>query len=161
MLAIPLLQLLFGYFRTCKKVMAVSHGASSRQISKKKILPVWVVKSIEFKFWWLSHRSVGLNPGGDTCVLEQDSLLCLLLYTYGYKWVPARVQVDIVNEKAFRACNSLGCILPNEPRKIKGILSRQFVWKALYKNLLLLVVQSFMYNNWLFRISFWEGSLQW
>ena len=25
-----------------------------------------VVKSIEFKFCWLSHRSEGLNPGQDT-----------------------------------------------------------------------------------------------
>ena len=69
-----------------------------------------VVKSIEFKFWWLSHRSVGSNPGSDTCVLEQDSLLCLLLYTYGHKWVPAMVQVDIVYEKAFGAPRQLGAV---------------------------------------------------
>ena len=33
-----------------------------------------VVKSIEFKFLF-SHRSVGSNPGRDTCILEQDTLL--------------------------------------------------------------------------------------
>ena len=42
---------------------------------------------------------MGSNPGRDTCVLEQDTLLKLLLFTQGYKWVPARVEVDIVNEK--------------------------------------------------------------
>ena len=46
---------------------------------------------------------MGSNPGRDTCVLEQDSLLKLLLFTQGYKLVPARVEVDIVNEKAFGA----------------------------------------------------------
>ena len=34
-----------------------------------------------------------------TCVLEQDTLLWLLLFTQEYKWVPARVEVDIVFEK--------------------------------------------------------------
>ncbi len=34
-----------------------------------------VVKSLVFKFWWLRYRSVGSNPGHDTCVLEQDAFL--------------------------------------------------------------------------------------
>ena len=48
----------------------------------------------------LSHQSVGSNPGRDTCVHEQETLLQLLLFTQGYKWVPVRVEVDIVFEKA-------------------------------------------------------------
>ena len=67
-----------------------------------------VVKSIEFKFWWLSHRSVVSNPGHDTCVLEQDTLQQLLLISKGYKWVLLRVEVDIVNEKVFGAPRQLG-----------------------------------------------------
>ena len=35
--------------------------------------------------------------------LEQDTLLWLLLFTKDYKWVPARVEVDIVFEKVFGA----------------------------------------------------------
>ena len=31
-------------------------------------------KTIEFKFCWLNHRSVGPGPGRDTCVLEEDTL---------------------------------------------------------------------------------------
>ena len=58
---------------------------------------------IKFKFWWLSHQSVGLNPGHGTCVLEQDALLVLLLFTPGYKCVPSRVVVGIVFAKAFGA----------------------------------------------------------
>ena len=34
---------------------------------------VRVNKSIRLKFWWLSHRDVGSNPGHDTCVFEQDT----------------------------------------------------------------------------------------
>ena len=50
------------------------------------------------------QQSVGLNPGCDTCVLEQNTLLYLLLFTQGNKWVSARVEVDILYEKkAFRA----------------------------------------------------------
>ncbi len=52
----------------------------------------------------LFHRGVGSNHGTvqDTCVLEQDALKQLLLFTDGYKWVPERVESDIVFEKAFR-----------------------------------------------------------
>ncbi len=27
------------------------------------------------KFWWQNHRGVSLNPGHDTCFLEQDTWL--------------------------------------------------------------------------------------
>ena len=30
-------------------------------------------KGTEFKLWWSVQQSVGLNPGLDTCVLEQDT----------------------------------------------------------------------------------------
>ena len=56
---------------------------------------------------------MGLNVGLDTCVLEQDTLLYLLFFTQGYKWVPAKVEVDIVNEKTFVApCGSSGLHTP-------------------------------------------------
>ena len=42
----------------------------------------------------------GSIPGHYTCVIEQDAILQLLLFTQRYKWVPARVNVDIVFEKA-------------------------------------------------------------
>ena len=35
-------------------------------------------KNIKLKFWWLSHRDVGSNPGCDTCVLGQDTWPLLL-----------------------------------------------------------------------------------
>ena len=54
------------------------------------------VKSIEFKFWWLSHRSVGSNPDHDTCVLEQNAIIASLHPGRGYKWVPVRVEVGSV-----------------------------------------------------------------
>ncbi len=38
---------------------------------------------------------VGSNLGHGNCVLEQDALLVLLLLTWGYKWVPARVEVNM------------------------------------------------------------------
>ena len=50
-------------------------------------------------FLGLSHRGVGLGSGHDMCVLEQDALLQLFLFTQGYKWV--RVEVDILYIKAF------------------------------------------------------------
>ena len=34
-----------------------------------------VGKSIGLEFWWLGHRDAGLNPGSDTCVFEQDTLI--------------------------------------------------------------------------------------
>ena len=33
-----------------------------------------VVKFIKFKFWWLSHQSVGSYPCLDTCVIGHDAL---------------------------------------------------------------------------------------
>ena len=69
----------------------------------------------------LSHRSVGSNPGRDTCVLEQDTLLQLLLFTQGCTWA-ARVEVDIVYEKATSALQAAqGFILPRELRNITGM----------------------------------------
>ena len=53
---------------------------------------------------------MGSNPGRDTCVHEQYTLLQLLLFTEGYKWDPARVDVDIVNKKAFGAPRQLGAV---------------------------------------------------
>ena len=56
---------------------------------------------------------MGSNPGRDTCVLEQDTLYynCFSLPTW-YKWIPAWVDVDIVNEKAFRSAKAArACIL--------------------------------------------------
>ena len=50
---------------------------------------------------WLSHRSLGSNPGHTTCFLEQDALLynCFSL-SRGMRGEPARVEVDSVFEKA-------------------------------------------------------------
>ena len=82
-----------------------------------------MVKSIEFKVWWLSNQSLGSIPCHDTCVLEQDAFLELLLFTQEYKWVPAKVEVYIVYERAFGA---LGLpklyILPRKLRKNKEVL---------------------------------------
>ena len=40
--------------------------------------------SINFKFRWLFHRSVGSNPGQDTCIVEQDALTTIAsLHTKG------------------------------------------------------------------------------
>ena len=55
---------------------------------------------------------MGLNVGLDTCVLEQDTLLYLLFFTQGYKWVPAKVEVDIVNEKLSERHGSSGLYTP-------------------------------------------------
>ena len=60
---------------------------------------LWIVLWIFHRF----HRSVGSNPSRDTCVLKQNALLLLLFFTQGYKWVPMRVDADIVHEKAFGA----------------------------------------------------------
>ena len=68
------------------------------------------------------HWSVGSNPSHDTCALEQDTLLQLLLFIQGYKWVPARVEVDTVFEKAFGTPQQLRLYAPKELRKIKGKL---------------------------------------
>ena len=62
------------------------------------------------RFVVLSHQSLGSNPGRDTCVLEQDTLLQLLLFPQGNKWVRARVEVDFVNEKAFGAPRQFGAV---------------------------------------------------
>ncbi len=59
---------------------------------------------------------MGSNPGHDICVLEQDTLLKLLLFTQGYKWVPARVEVDIVFEKAFGKPQQPGLYTPQGER---------------------------------------------
>ncbi len=40
------------------------------------------------------------------CVLEQDALL--LLFTKEYKRAPARIEVDIIFEKAFECHGSVG-----------------------------------------------------
>ena len=55
---------------------------------------------------------MGSNPCHDTCVLEQDTLLKLLLFTQGYKWVPARVAIDTV-EKHFLQTQASTQELPN------------------------------------------------
>ena len=55
---------------------------------------------------------MGLNLGHDSCVLEQDTLLQLLLFTQGYKWVHVRVEVDIVSEKANEAPQQLELFTP-------------------------------------------------
>ena len=34
-----------------------------------RVMAEWF-KGIKFKFWWLSHQSVGSNPSCDACVLE-------------------------------------------------------------------------------------------
>ena len=57
-----------------------------------------------FQVFAKSHHSVGWNPDRDTCVLKQDTLMKWILFTPG---VPARVEVDIVNEKAFGARNQV------------------------------------------------------
>ena len=62
------------------------------------------------KYWLLSRLSVGSNPGHDTCVLEQDALLELLLVIQWFKWVPVRVEVDTVYDKAFGASWQLGAV---------------------------------------------------
>ena len=50
----------------------------------------------------------------------------LLLFTQGYEWVPARVEVDIVYGKAFGVLGlPMLCILPRELEKIKGMLLAQ------------------------------------
>ena len=41
----------------------------------RKLVRVSWPSGLEFKFCWLSHPSVGLDPGCDTCVLEQETLL--------------------------------------------------------------------------------------
>ena len=40
------------------------------------------------------------NPFFKISVLEQDALLSLLFFNKGFRWVPARLEVDIVYEKA-------------------------------------------------------------
>ena len=47
------------------------------------------------------------HSGHDISVLEQDASPKLLLYNQGYKCVPARVEVDIVYEKAFLSAMAL------------------------------------------------------
>ena len=65
----------------------------------------------------------GFESWSCPCVREQDTLLQLLLFTQGYNWVPARVEVDIVYEKATSALQAAqGCILPRELRNITGIV---------------------------------------
>ena len=48
---------------------------------------------------------MGLNPGRDTCVLEQDTVIASL--HPGYKRVPAKVEVEIVYKKAIKPTQQL------------------------------------------------------
>ena len=50
----------------------LAHDWDSNPHSIDLAISTSVVKSIEFIFWLLSHRSVGSNSGHDTGVLEQD-----------------------------------------------------------------------------------------
>ena len=78
--------------------------------------------------------------------LEQDTLLELFLFTQGYNWVPARVEVDIVYDKAMGAWavyfpgnweRLKGCYWPyDQDTNVKRI---RIIVKMRYKNLLLIL----------------------
>ena len=62
-----------------------------------------------------------------------------LLFTQEYKWVHARVEVDIVFEKGLRSTTvAHGCILPRELRKITGMIigpvTRVLMYRVSLKN---------------------------
>ena len=104
-----------GTWKGFNKVNLKSGKSGLSQLGEGLGLHDRVVKSVKFKFWWLSHRSVGSNPSPDTCVLEQDTLLLFL--TQGYKWV----QVDIVYEKAFGTPRQLRAVYaPGSWERSKG-----------------------------------------
>ena len=70
---------------------------------------------LQYSNWCLSHRSMGLIPGHDTCVHGQDASLSELLFTQGYKWVPVRAKMVFVIGCLVRyILGSTGCILPKE-----------------------------------------------
>ena len=60
------------------------------------------LRAFEFKFWWLSHWSVGLNPGCDT--------VSKMLYIFAslHPYCEGTVEVDIVFEKAIERHGILG-----------------------------------------------------
>ena len=69
-------------------------------------------------------QNVGSNPDRSICVSSKTRYCTLLLFTQEYKWVPLRVEVDIVFGKGLPSATfHRGCILPGELRKITGMMS--------------------------------------
>ena len=83
---------------------------------------VMVERLREFKFWWLSHQSVGSGPSPDTFVLEQDALTIIASLQPGVLVGGEGRGWHCVRKSNWSATAAQGCILTGSCERLRIVI---------------------------------------